>query len=203
MAFKPTGGGDTSGADARAEEDRRKAAAATEVANVEDVFSSFNPEYWAGQTTDLESRFVPQVDTAFSTAKTNLLNDLASRGQSKESSVFKQGFQKLDREDAVVRENLTSSILDAISGAEGEVLNRKQNLINTINAASDPGGAGVDAATIARSMEGPVNLGFDMSGAFRNYQDMQSIGDLIKSSNQKTGGVQMFGGKSSAGKVVQ
>lgn len=196
------GGGDTSGADARAEEERRKAVAATEIANIEDVFSSFNPDYWAGQSSDLQARYNPQVDTAYGEAKTNLLSDLATKGHGRGSSVYQQGLGKLDRKGRVVRENLATSIMDAISSAEMDTLNRKQNLISTVNAASDPAGAGAGAADMAASLRTPVSTGFNVGGAFEDYKNMQSIADIIKSTSQKSGGVQMFGRSTPSGKVV-
>lgn len=195
-------GGDTSGDDARAEEDRRQAAARGEIANVEEIFSAFNPEYWAGQTADLESRYNPQVDTAFGEARGNLAADLASKGQRPESSVYQQRFGRLEREGRTVREDLTSKIMDAISGAEGNVLNRKQNLLSTISAASDPAGAGAGASALAESLRAPVSTGFDVSGAFKDYSDMRSIADIINDAPRR-GGVQMFGRSGSPGRVYE
>lgn len=196
------GSTDTSGEDARVEEERRKAAVGVEIANIEDVFSAFGPEYWAGQTTDLESRYNPQIDTAFGEARGNLLADLASKGQGKGSSVYQQGVGKLEEEGRVVRENLANSIMSSIAAAEGDVLNRKQNLMSTVRAASDPAGAGAGAAALAQTLKAPVQSGFDVSGAFRDYKDMQTIGDILKSS-ARPGGVRSFGGTNVSGKVIQ
>lgn len=195
--------GYTGGDDARAEEDRRKAAAQTEIANVEDIFSAFNPEYWAGQTADLESRYNPQVDTAFGEARGRLVANLASKGQSPQSSVYQQDVGRLEREGRTVREDLTSQIMEAIAGAEGNVLNRKQNLLSTISAASDPAGAGAGASALAQSLKTPVSTGFDVSGAFKDYRDMRSIADIINDVPRGRGGVQRFGQGGAPGRVYE
>ena len=202
MGFKPSGG-DTSGSDARAGETRRRAAAQEEIANVEDIFSAFNPDYWAQQTADLQARYDPQVETAYSRAKGSVLRDLATKGQGKGSSVYQQKLGRLEEEDRVVRENLAANIMSSIAGAEGDVLSRKQNLINTISAASDPSGAGMGAAELAQSLRTPVQSGFDVSGAFRDYQEMANIGDLLRGMDEKPGGVRSFGKSNVAGRVIQ
>lgn len=196
-------GADTSGDDARAEEDRRQAAAQTEIANVEDIFSAFNPEYWAGQTTDLERRYNPQVDTAFGEARGRLAANLASKGQSPGSSVYQQGLGRLEREGRTVREDLTSQIMESIAGAESNVLNRKQNLLSTISAASDPAGAGAGASALAQSLKTPVSTGFDVGGAFKDYKNMQSIADIINDVPRGRGGVRRFGQSGSPGRVYE
>ena len=196
-------GSDTSGDDARAEEERRKGAARAEIANVEDIFSAFNPEYWAGQTADLESRYNPQVDTALGEARGRLVASMGSKGQSPESSVYQQGVGRLEREGRTVRENLASEIMAAIAGAEGNVLNRKQNLLSTISAASDPAGAGAGAGALAQSLKTPVTTGFDVSGAFKDYKNLQSISDIINQTSRKPGGVQFFGQSGSPGRVYE
>ena len=194
---------ETGGDDARAEENRRQAAAKAEIANVEEIFSAFNPDYWAGQTADLESRYNPQVDTAFGEARGRLAANLASKGQSPESSVYQQGLGRLKREGRTVREDLASQIMESIAGAESNVLNRKQNLLSSISAASDPAGAGAGAGALAQSLKTPVSTGFDVSGAFKDYKSMQSIADMINDVPRRQGGVQTFGRSGSPGRVYE
>ena len=199
---KPSAPADTSGDEARADEEERKRIAAVERGNVESAFSAFTPEFFAGQRTDLEERFNPQIDRSFAEARGNLRSSLASQGLGKGSSIFQQQSGKLAREDAVLRENLGSSILDAVSRAETNVLGRKQNLLSTISAASDPAGAGAGAGALAQSLQTPVPLAFDLSGAFKSFQNTQNIADIIRATGRPAGGVQTFGGTSTAGKVV-
>lgn len=131
------GGGDGGAAQARADEEARQRRIKEGVANIDQQFSKFDDAYY-NKRKDAYTAFVtPQVSEQYKQNKDQLAFSLARSGLSKSSESARQG-GVLQRDNALARQQIAEGATAEAQKARQAVEDQRYNLVNQLQASSDP-----------------------------------------------------------------
>lgn len=160
------GGGASSGAaEARADEAARQARITEGRRNINDVFSTFDDNYYNRRQNEYANYAKPQVDSQFKNAQNELLYSLARSGNMASSEMGKQ-LGTLERERRAAATKVSDASIAYANQARQNVEQARGDVLNQLMATSDPSVAASQANARARLMN--------------NYNPvMDSIGELF------------------------
>lgn len=141
-------GGDSGAKQARAAEEARQARITAGMGNIDNAFSKFNDEFYAGRSQAYTDYQTPQLQRQFDQAKKELTLALARSGNS-QSSLANQKFAELKNLFDTSSQDITSRASDFANTERSSVEQARAELVNQLNASGNDQLAAQSAQTKA------------------------------------------------------
>lgn len=145
------GGASTGAAEARADEMARQARITEGRQKIQDVFSTFNDDFYKRRQQDYQNFANPQVEGQYKNAQNELLYSLARTGNMASSEMGKQ-LGTLERERRQASAKVADASLAYANQARQNVEQARGDVLNQLMATSDPSVAASQANARARLM---------------------------------------------------
>jgi hypothetical protein len=131
------GGGDGGAAQARADEEARQARIREGVSRIDQEFSKFNNDFYDQRKKAYTAFAMPQVGEQYKQNKDQLAYSLARSGLGQSSEAARQG-SILQRDNAMARQQVAEGATAEAQKARQSVEDQRYNLVNQLQATSDP-----------------------------------------------------------------
>jgi hypothetical protein len=131
------GGGDGGAAQARADEEARQARIKEGVGRIDKEFSKFNEDYFNQRKNAYTNFALPQVGEQYKQNQDQLAFSLARSGLGQSSESARQG-GVLQRDNAMARQQVAEGATSEAQKARQSVEDQRYNLVNQLQASSDP-----------------------------------------------------------------
>lgn len=123
-------------AQAAAQEAQRQATITEGQGKIADIFSSYNPDYYSGLSTDYTNEYQPQVQDQYNQAQQALLYAQANQGITGSSAGAFENSQ-LDKQNAAQVQQVDSAANDYANSAKSQVQTLQNNLTNQLESTGD------------------------------------------------------------------
>lgn len=130
-------GGDSGAAQARADEAARQQRIITGRQKINDVFSTFNDDFYKRREADYAAFSKPQLESQYKNAQNELMYSLARSGNMASSEMGKQ-LGVLQREKGLAQSKLADAGLAYANQARQQVEQSRSDVLNQLMATSDP-----------------------------------------------------------------
>jgi hypothetical protein len=185
------GGGGDYGAQARADEEARKARIAAGMSAINSTFKQFNPDFYARRENAVKETLMPQLNDQFDKTKEQLQYNLARSGLT-DSSVRSANEGEMRRQMAMNEATIAGQATDAANQARREVEQNRAELIGQLNATSDSTQAAQNAlsrAAIASNQPSISPLGM----MFQNTTGLLGAASQAGAYDRNAPGLKAFG----------
>jgi hypothetical protein len=146
------GGGDGGAAQARADEQARQGRITEGIGNIDSTFSKFDNNFFDKRSKAYSDYATPQLNQQYHNTSNQLAYGLARSGQTNSSEAARQS-GVLQGENATARQQVADAATGEAQKARQTVEDNRNNLINQLNATSNPAlaatGALREAAVLA------------------------------------------------------
>ena len=160
------GGGDGGAAQARADEDARQARLKEGTARIDTEFSKFDDNFYKGRKQAYTNFAMPQLSDQYRQTGDQLAYSLARSGLGQSSESARQG-GILQRDNALARQQIADAATGEAQKARQSVEDSRYNLVNQLQATSDPQMAASNAMRQANSLS--MQTGFSpLANLFQN-----------------------------------
>jgi hypothetical protein len=160
------GGGDGGAAQARADEEARQRRLKEGTARIDTEFSKFDDNFYKGRKQAYTNFAMPQVNDQYRQSGNQLAYSLARSGLGQSSESARQG-AVLQRDNAMARQQIADAATGEAQKARQSVEDSRYNLVNQLQATSDPQMAASNAMRQANSLA--MQTGFSpLANLFQN-----------------------------------
>jgi hypothetical protein len=160
------GGGDGGAAQARADEEARQRRLKEGTARIDTEFSKFDDNFYKGRKQAYTNFAMPQVNDQYRQSGNQLAYSLARSGLGQSSESARQG-AVLQRDNAMARQQIADAATGEAQKARQSVEDSRYNLVNQLQATSDPQMAASNAMRQANSLA--MQTGFSpIANLFQN-----------------------------------
>lgn len=139
---------------ARRAEQQRQAAINAGTAKVNDVFSKFDDDYYAGIERASNDYYLPQVEDQYEDARKKLVLQLGRTGRIDGSSGARE-LGELDERYQTQRADIANRGVTAANEYRGKVEQNRSDVLSQLYASADPSAAATTAAARAESLTAP------------------------------------------------
>jgi hypothetical protein len=167
------GGGDGGAAQARADEAARQARIKQGQASIDQQFGKFDDAFYNSRKTAYNNFAMPQVNDQYRQNSNQLAFSLARSGLGASSEAARQG-GVLQRDNMLARQTVADNAFGEAQKARQTVEDNRNNLINQLQATSDPTMAANNAMRQAGVLQQQANTFSPLGSLFQNTATMLS-----------------------------